>query len=88
MLYKKKVFKLVFSKPIDFSSTKLFIVHKLLNIFDLCKYKTLILLHRIYYKTCNPCIYKHYKRITKKSNTRSRTNLLLISYNVIINITI
>ena len=42
MLYKKKVLKLVFSKPIDFSSKKLFIDHKLLNIFDLCKYKTLM----------------------------------------------
>ena len=27
MLYKKKVLKLVFSKPIDFSSKKLFIDH-------------------------------------------------------------
>ena len=42
----KKVLKLVVSKPIDFSSTKLFIDHKLLNIFDLCK---LIFMHRIYY---------------------------------------
>ena len=63
----KKVLKLVFSKHIDFSSKKLFIDHKLLNIFDLCKYKTLIFMHRIYYKTCSPSIYKHYKRITKKN---------------------
>ena len=44
----KKVLKLVFSKLIDFSSKKLFIDHKLLNIFDLCKYKTPIFMHRIY----------------------------------------
>ena len=50
MLYKKKVLKLVFSKQIDVSSKKLFIDHKLLNIFDLCKYKRLIFMHRIYYK--------------------------------------
>ena len=62
----KKVLKLVFSKPIDFSSKKLFKDHKLLNIFDLRKYKILICMHRIYYKTCSPCIYKHYKRINKK----------------------
>ena len=61
--------KLVFSKPIDFSSKKLFMDHKLLNIFDLCKYKTLIFMHRIYYKTSGPCIYKHYKRLTKNCNT-------------------
>ena len=28
-------------------------------------------MHRIYYKTCSPCIYKHYKRITKKTINRS-----------------
>ena len=68
MLYKKKVLKLVFSKPIDFSSKKLFIDHKLLNIFDLCKYKTLICMHRLYYKSCIcPCIYKHYKSISKQN---------------------
>ena len=38
----KQILKLVFSKPINFSSKKLFIDHKLLNIFDLCKYKTII----------------------------------------------
>ena len=64
MLY-KKVLKLVFSKPINFSSKKLFIDHKLLNIFDFCKYKTLTCMHRIYYTTYSPYIYKHYKIITK-----------------------
>ena len=54
----QKVLKLDFSKP---SSKKLFIDHKLLNIFDLCKYKTIIFMHRIYYKTCFSFIYKHYK---------------------------
>ena len=62
----KKVLKLVFSKPIYFSSKKLFIDHKLLNIVDLCKYKTVICMHNIYYKTCCSCIYKHYKIITNK----------------------
>ena len=66
-MFYKKVLKLIVSKPIDFNSKKLFIGHKLLNIFDLCKYKILIFLHRIYYKTCSPCIYKHYKIITKKN---------------------
>ena len=81
----KKVLKLVFSKSIDFSSNKLFIDHKLLNIFDLFKYKTLIFMHRIYYKTCSPSIYKHYKRITKQKVIQE---VLLISFNLIINITI
>ena len=76
MLYKKKVLKLVFSKPMDFNSTTLFIDHKLLNIFDLCKYKTLIFMHRIYYKTYSPIIYKHYKRITKKINARSTFDVI------------
>ena len=42
-------------------------------------------MHRIYYKTCSPCIYKNYKRITKKKVIQE---VLLISYNLIINITI
>ena len=84
MLYKKKVLKLVFSKPID--STQLFIDHKLLNIFDLCKYKTQIFMHRIYYKTYSPSIYKHYKIITKKKLIQEVG--LLISFNLIIKITI
>ena len=81
----QKVLTLVFSKPIDFSSKKLCIDHKLLNIFDLCKYKTLIFMHRIYYKTCSLSIYKHYKRITKKKLIQE---VLLISFNLIIYITI
>ena len=57
----------------------------LLNISDLCKYITLIFMHRIYHKTCSPSIYKHYKRITKKKLIQE---VLLISFNLIINITI
>ena len=45
MLY--NIIEINCSTPIDFSSKKLFIDHKLLNIFDLCKYKTLIFMHRI-----------------------------------------
>ena len=81
----KKVLKLVFSKPTDFSSTKLYIDHKLLNIFEvfyICKYKILIFMHRTYYITCNPSIYKHYKIIKKLIQ-----EVLLISFNLI-NITI
>ena len=80
-----KVLKLVFSKLINFSSKKLFTDHKLLNIFDLCKYKTLIFMYRIYYKKCSPCIYKHYKIITK---IKLIQEILLISYNLIITIII
>ena len=68
MLY-NKIIDICFFKPIDFSSEKLFIDHNLFNIFYLCK--ILICIHRIYYKTCSPCIYKHYKSIHKKMNTRS-----------------
>ena len=78
MIY-KKIIVISFSKPIDFSTKKLFIDHNLLNIFDLCKYKILIFMHRIYYKTCSPCIYKHYNRITK-NNTRSTFDFIQ-SYN-------
>ena len=46
---------------------KLFIDHKLLNMFDLYKYETLIFMYRIYYETCSLSMYKHYKRITKKN---------------------
>ena len=40
-------------------------------------------MHRIYYKTCSSSIYKHYKRITKK---KSIQEVILISFNLIINI--
>ena len=80
-----KLLTLVFSKPIDFISKKLFIDHKLLNIFDFCKYKILICMHGLYYETYSPYIYKHYKIITKKQVIQE---VLLISYNLIINITI
>ena len=61
-----KVLTLVFYKPMFFVQKKLFIDHKLLHIFDLCKYKTIIFIYRIYYKTYSLCIYKYYKIITKK----------------------
>ena len=56
--YKKSI-EIIFSKHIDFSSTKLCIDHRLLKI-------KLIYMHGIDYKTCSPCIYKHYKIITKQ----------------------
>ena len=41
-------------------------------------------MHRIYYKTCSPSIYKHYKKIKNKKLIQE---VLLISFNLIINIT-
>ena len=55
LCYTTKIIETSFFLSIDFSSKKLFIDYKLLNIFDLCKYKSLICMHRIYYKTCNLC---------------------------------
>ena len=39
-LIKKKILKIIFNKPNDFSTVSLFKENKILSLYDICKYKT------------------------------------------------
>ena len=49
-LIQKKILKIIFNKPNDFSTVSLFKENKILSLYDICKYKTCIYKYKIFNK--------------------------------------
>ena len=82
-LIQKKILKIMFNKPNDFSTVSLFKENKILSLYDICKYKTCIYMYKIFNKLCHPIILNHFTLISNKiCNTRS--NLFNLILNIII----
>ena len=58
-LIQKKILKIIFNKPNDFSTVSLFKENKILSLYDICKYNTCIYMYKIFNKLCHPIILNH-----------------------------
>ena len=84
-LIQKKILKIIFNKPNDFSTVSLFKENKILSLYDICKYKTCIYMYKIFNKLCHPIILNHFTLTSKK---RFNTRVTVILFNLILNIII
>ena len=65
-LIEKKILKIIFYKPIDFSTVSLFNENRILSLYDICNYKTRIYTNKIFYKLCHPIIFNKFTLTPKK----------------------
>ena len=80
-LIQKKILKIIFNKPNDFSTAvqhvSLFKEDKILSLYDICKYNTCIYIYKIFNKLCHPIILNYFTLPSKKRfNTRSNCDFI------------
>ena len=84
-LIQKKILKIIFNKPNDFSTVSLFKENKILSLYDICNYKTCIYMYKIFNKLCHPIIFNNFT-LTSKKNVIPGVTVIL--FNLILNIII